>query len=203
MIVAADPFVGAGSARGACSRPFRVPVVVEVHGDWRTFTRRYGSPARRSIALAATDRLPAFACVARTRRGRCPASPRASSRRSRGRPARRLSSRPTATSAAFTAEPVAELPERPTALFVGMLEAYKNIDGMAAAWRRVAVEHARRSAHRRRKGRTSTWSSTGSSPDLPEHVEHVPELGRRGVATRSTVRRCSSCRRGLRDSDGS
>ena len=38
---------------------------------------------------------------------------------------------------AFVEHPVAPLPERPTALFVGMLEAYKNIDGLAAAWRRV------------------------------------------------------------------
>ena len=38
-----------------------------------------------------------------------------------------------------------QLPERPTALFVGMLEAYKNVDGLAAAWRRVvlAVPEAR------------------------------------------------------------
>ena len=33
---------------------------------------------------------------------------------------------------AFVAEPVQPLPERPVAVFVGMLEAYKNIDGLAA-----------------------------------------------------------------------
>ena len=38
---------------------------------------------------------------------------------------------------AFTANPVVPLPEQPTALFVGMLEAYKNIDGLVAAWRLV------------------------------------------------------------------
>ena len=52
---------------------------------------------------------------------------------------RRRRSRPTATSRRSSAEPVAPLPERPVALFVGMLEAYKNIDGLAAAWRRVAA----------------------------------------------------------------
>ena len=36
----------------------------------------------------------------------------------------------------FTTRPVQPLPTRPTALFVGMLEAYKFIDGLAAAWRR-------------------------------------------------------------------
>ena len=41
---------------------------------------------------------------------------------------------------AFTAKPPLPLPEPPTALFVGMLEAYKNIDGLVAAWRRVVRE---------------------------------------------------------------
>ena len=40
---------------------------------------------------------------------------------------------------AFVEHPVAPLPERPTALFVGMLEAYKNVDGLAAAWRRSSA----------------------------------------------------------------
>ena len=34
--------------------------------------------------------------------------------------------------------PPEPLPERPTALFVGVLELYKNIDGLAAAWRLAA-----------------------------------------------------------------
>ena len=40
----------------------------------------------------------------------------------------------------FTAKPPVPLPERPTALFVGMLEAYKNIDGLVEAWRKVVQE---------------------------------------------------------------
>ena len=40
---------------------------------------------------------------------------------------------------AFVADPVRPLPERPVAVFVGMLEAYKNVDGLARAWRRIAV----------------------------------------------------------------
>jgi glycosyltransferase involved in cell wall biosynthesis len=39
----------------------------------------------------------------------------------------------------FTRPPV-PLPDRPVALFVGVLEAYKNIDGLAAAWRKAAVD---------------------------------------------------------------
>jgi glycosyltransferase involved in cell wall biosynthesis len=34
--------------------------------------------------------------------------------------------------------PTAPLPERPTALFVGVLEHYKDVDGLAAAWRLAA-----------------------------------------------------------------
>src|SRR5204862_1293658 len=36
------------------------------------------------------------------------------------------------------AAPVAPLPEQPGALFVGVLELYKNIDGLAEAWRLAA-----------------------------------------------------------------
>ncbi len=41
---------------------------------------------------------------------------------------------------AFTDTPPAPFPERPQALFVGVLERYKNIDGIAAAWRLVAEQ---------------------------------------------------------------
>jgi glycosyltransferase involved in cell wall biosynthesis len=38
----------------------------------------------------------------------------------------------------FADPPVEPLPERPNALFVGVLELYKNVDGLAAAWRIAA-----------------------------------------------------------------
>src|SRR5207302_8353619 len=41
---------------------------------------------------------------------------------------------------AFTAEPVRPLPDRATALFVGVLEPYKNVAGLAPAWRKVAPQ---------------------------------------------------------------
>jgi len=37
----------------------------------------------------------------------------------------------------LAAEPMRPFPERPTALFVGVLERYKNVDGLVAAWPRV------------------------------------------------------------------
>jgi glycosyltransferase involved in cell wall biosynthesis len=111
----------------------RVParIVVEVHGDWRTSTRLYGSPARRLVSRLA-DALAASALrradAVRT------VSPFTTTL------VRELGVEPAADFPAFMylapfASPPAPLPELPVALFVGVLEAYKNIDGLAAAWR--------------------------------------------------------------------
>ena len=112
-----------------------VPVVVELHGDWRTATRLYGSPARRVLAPLA-DRFAAFgltrAAAVRT------VSPYTSSL------LRELGVEPAAEFAAFMDlelfldRPPVPLPDTPRALFVGVLELYKNIDGLAAVWRSVA-----------------------------------------------------------------
>ena len=52
-IIAADPFVGAAALLGRLLARAKTPVIVEVHGDWRTFARLYGSPSRRLLARAA------------------------------------------------------------------------------------------------------------------------------------------------------
>ena len=179
VMVAADPFVGVAVLAGRSLARSRTPVIVEVHGDWRTFTRLYGSPSRRTIAQVAD-------ALARLSLRRADAT-RALSRFTsslveevRGRPADGIF--PTYSDlSAFTARPVAELPQRPTALFVGALEAYKNVDGLAAAWRRVAAELPEAKL---------MIVGKGSRPapverlvrDLPDHVEHVPQLDPDGVA---------------------
>ena len=135
VIVAADPFVGAAALLGRRLAHVRTPLIVEVHGDWRTFTRGYGSPARRYLSPLA-DRISVFAL-------RHADETRGLSRFTsgliegvRGEPA--TATFPTYSDlSAFLEEPVKPIPERPVAVFVGMLEAYKNIDGLAAAWRRV------------------------------------------------------------------
>jgi glycosyltransferase involved in cell wall biosynthesis len=109
-------------------------VVVEVHGDWRTSTRLYGSSARRVVSWLG-DALAALALrradAVRT------VSPFT------GELVRALGVEPAAEFPAymdlepFAGEP-SPLPERPLALFVGVLEAYKNVDGLAAAWREAA-----------------------------------------------------------------
>ncbi len=111
-------------------------VIVDVHGDWRTATRLYGSPARRTLDPVA-DRVAAGALrradAIRTVSGYTTAL------------VRELGLEPAATFPAymdldpFLGEPV-PLPARPVALFVGVLELYKNVDGLAAAWREVARE---------------------------------------------------------------
>lgn len=127
-----------GAAALLARRIARVParVVVEVHGDWRTATRLYGSPARRAVSSLA-DAV-AAAALRRADRVRT-VSPFTASL------VRELGVEPTADFPAymdlepFTRPPV-PLPERPVALFVGVLEAYKNIDGLAAAWRKANVD---------------------------------------------------------------
>jgi glycosyltransferase involved in cell wall biosynthesis len=106
-------------------------VIVDVHGDWRTSTRLYGSPLRR-LAAPAGDALT-----------------RAALRRADA--VRTISDYTTGLVRSFGVEPAdvfpafmdldpflvppLPLPERPSALFVGVLELYKNVDGLAQAWR--------------------------------------------------------------------
>ncbi len=135
-IIASDPIVGAAALAGRRIAGSRTPVIVEVHGDWRTFTRSYGSRARRLVA-GVVDRLAEWA-VRRADATRAVSSFTGELvEQVRGEP-------PTVTFtaysdlAAFTEQPVAPLPERPTVIFVGALERYKNVEGLAAAWRLLA-----------------------------------------------------------------
>jgi glycosyltransferase involved in cell wall biosynthesis len=135
-IFASDPFLGAAALAGRALARRRVPVIVEVHGDWRTFSRLYGSPARRLISPLA-DAVAAHAV-------RNADATRAVSRFTAGLVAQARGVPPTAVFTAFSdlsvfaeREPV-PLPERPTVAFVGALEPYKNVAGLATAWRLVA-----------------------------------------------------------------
>lgn len=109
-------------------------VVLEVHGDWRTSTRLYGSSLRPLLSFL-SDAVAAFA-VRRADAVRT-VSPFTAQL------VRDLGVEPAADFPAymdlepFSREPT-PLPEQPVALFVGVLEAYKNIDGLAAAWRLAA-----------------------------------------------------------------
>jgi glycosyltransferase involved in cell wall biosynthesis len=180
-VVAADPFVGAAVLAGRLLARRRVPVIVEVHGDWRTFTRLYGSPARKAVARAA-DTLAVLALRRADAIRALSAFTSGLAEEARGRPADALF--PTYSDlSAFREGPVVELPERPTALFVGALEPYKNVDGLAAAWRRVARELPE--ARLVVVGRGSRHRTIDALvAELPENVEHVEQLEPRAVARR-------------------
>lgn len=110
------------------------PVILDLHGDWRTATRLYGSQLRRLldpagdlIAQLAVRRADAIRTISGFTTGLV----------------RELGRRPAAVFPAyvdpgpFLDRPPVPLPERPEALFVGVLQRYKNVDGLVAAWRLV------------------------------------------------------------------
>jgi len=115
----------------------RTAVVLEVHGDWRAVTRLYGSRLRRVLDPLA-DRL-SLAAVrgADAVRTLSPATTQL---------VREHGVEPRAAFPAyvdvetFLERPPRALPERPQALFVGVLERYKNVDGLVAAWRAAAAQ---------------------------------------------------------------
>jgi glycosyltransferase involved in cell wall biosynthesis len=110
-------------------------VVVELHGDWRTATRLYGSPRRRALSPLA-DAVAAFGLR------RADAVRTVSTYTSTL--VRELGVEPAGEFAAFMdlelflERPPEPLPPTPAALFVGVLELYKNVDGLANAWRVAA-----------------------------------------------------------------
>ena len=113
----------------------RAALIVELHGDWRTFPRLYGSPLRRALSPV-TDRMAPWAL-------RHADAVRTLSPYTTGL-AREAGVEPAAAFIAFTdleaftERPPVELPPEPRALFVGVLEPYKNVEHLAAAWRIVA-----------------------------------------------------------------
>jgi glycogen(starch) synthase len=130
-IVAEDPRTAALALAG---RP-GVPVIAEVHGNWRHSTRLYGSSARRALSPL-VDRLDEYgvrhADAVRALSGYTAGLVE----EVRGRPPDAVF--PTYSDLSAFTGPPQPLPERPGALFVGVLEPYKNVEGLADAWQRVA-----------------------------------------------------------------
>jgi glycosyltransferase involved in cell wall biosynthesis len=110
-------------------------VIADIHGDWRAPTRLYGSRLRGLLSPAA-DRV-AGAAVRQADGVRTVTGYTTRIVREAGaEPADEFPAYMDFDS--FLERPPAPLPEQPRALFVGVLERYKNVDGLAEAWRRAA-----------------------------------------------------------------
>jgi glycosyltransferase involved in cell wall biosynthesis len=135
-VICSDPYIGAAALLGRRLSGRQTKVVVEVHGQPRTFTRSYGSRARRVLSPVA-DRVMRWSL-------RNADATRGLSRFTsdiieelRGVPA--TATFPTYSDlSAFSDSPIAPVPGEKRVVFVGALEPYKNPDVLAAAWRQVA-----------------------------------------------------------------
>lgn len=116
----------------------RPPVVVEVHGDWRTATRLYGSPRRRLLAPL-VDRL-AVVALARADRVRAVGSHTAQLAREAGHRGELVVYPAWSDYEEVTRRPPVPLPFRPVVAFVGALEPTKGVDVLLEAWPQVAAE---------------------------------------------------------------
>ncbi|MFL6029907.1 MAG: glycosyltransferase family 4 protein [Gaiellaceae bacterium] len=109
-------------------------VIADVHGDWRAPTRLYGSRLRTALNPVA-DRV-ALSGLRNADGIRTVTGYTTSLVREVGlEPADEFPAFMDFDS--FLQEPTQPLPDTPRALFVGVLERYKNVDGLAAAWRLV------------------------------------------------------------------
>jgi len=135
-IIAQSPYEALAALAGRALARSDAAVVCEIHGDWRTWARLYGSPARALVAPLA-DRA-ALVAIRRADAVRTLSPFTTGIVREAG-----VEPRGTFTTytdlTAFSEPAVVPLPERPVALvLVAVLERYKNIHAVADAWRLAA-----------------------------------------------------------------
>jgi len=134
-VVTQSPYEAAAALVARRVSGSRARIVTDVQGDWRSATRLYGSPLRAAlgpladaVAAGALRRVDAVRTI----------SPYTT------RIVRELGLEPAASFPtfvdlqAFVEHAPVEPPPQPVALFVGVLEPYKNIDGLVEAWRLVS-----------------------------------------------------------------
>jgi glycosyltransferase involved in cell wall biosynthesis len=139
-------------------------VIADIHGDWRTPTRLYGSRLR-GVLNPLADR--AALTALRNADGIRTVTAYTTDL------VRGLGLEPTDEFPAymdfdsFLQTAPQPLPDRARALFVGVLERYKNVDGLAAAWRRAA--------HRVPEARLQLVGSGTLQPVVEQLVRDLPE----------------------------
>jgi glycosyltransferase involved in cell wall biosynthesis len=137
VIVASDPYVGVAARVGRALARSHAKLIVEVHGDPRTLTRSYGAPSRRALSPVADALARSGIRGADATRALSPFTSSLIEQLSH-RPA--TASFPTYSDlSAFADPPLIAVRDEQRVVFVGALEAYKNVDGLAAAWREVAA----------------------------------------------------------------
>jgi glycosyltransferase involved in cell wall biosynthesis len=176
VIVAQSPYEAAAALAGRRLAHSGAKVLLEVHGDWGTATRLYGSPLRRGLE-------PLSRRVAREAVRRADAVRTVSPFTSRL--VRELGVEAAATFTTyfdvspFLETPPAPLPDERTALFVGVLERYKNVSGLAEAWRLVQqrLPDARLHVVGRGRARAEIERLVAGSGRRVEWTESLPSAG--------------------------
>ena len=134
-VIAQSPYEGLVALAGRALARSRAKVIVEIHGDWTTASRLYGSPLRKLTAPLA-DRAAELA-VRRADAVRTVSGFTAGMVRALGVEPAAVFHTYTEIGAFVEHEPQ-PLPAEARLAFVGVLERYKNIDGLVAAWRAAA-----------------------------------------------------------------
>jgi glycosyltransferase involved in cell wall biosynthesis len=182
-IVAESPYEGACAlAATRLSRDGAQPkLVIEVHGDWRTAPRLYG-PAWRALCAPLSDR----AALLALRRAD---ATRAVSRYTAELIERATGKHPLAIFATYTdiesfsSTLPLPFPSPPTAIWIGVLERYKNADGLERIWRRVAARVPE--AQLVVIGQGHLWTRVSRlARDLPGRVELIRQLDSPEVSRR-------------------
>jgi glycosyltransferase involved in cell wall biosynthesis len=177
-VVAQGPHAAYAALRARSLVRIGAGIALEVHGDWRTSTRLYGSRARVPLSPLA-DR------VARTALRGADAVRTLSPFTTQL--VRELGVEPAVEFpayvdlASFLERPPEPLPEQSQALFVGVLERYKHVDGLVAAWREAAPRTA--GARLRFVGDGTLRNLVADLVDeLPEQTFWEPRLAQTSVA---------------------
>jgi glycosyltransferase involved in cell wall biosynthesis len=173
VVVASDPYIGAAALVGRRLARSGAKLIVEVHGDPRTFTRGYGSPGRKVLSPLADKIAKQGVAGADATRG-LSAFTSSLIEDVRRQPA--TACFPTYSDlTAFTERPLVPVPDAKRVVFVGALEQYKNVDGLAAAWRRVGPTVPDSELVVIGKG-TRSRVIDDLVRDMPGQVVHHPEL---------------------------